>query len=106
MVQKVPFTIKIACFKQNECDENKCICRVGGIGNVIGDRLKALGINKAYMLRELTENMTKQEFIQYMHNEVNANKRQATWAYKSLYGCFTDYQIENKLDETCAKCKQ
>ena len=106
MVKRVPLTFKIACFKQNECDKDKCVCRVGGIGQAIGDRLKALGIDKAYKLREETEEMSKKKFVEFLQCEGNANKRHALWAYKSLYGCVTEDQVDNKLAKTCTKCKK
>ena len=106
MVKRVPLTIKIACFKQDECTKGKCVCTVGGIGKAIGDRLKCAGIDKADKLRRKTKCMSKSEFEEYLKCEGNANIRQARWAYKSLFGCVTETAVENKLAKTCAKCKQ
>ena len=105
MVKRIPLTIKIACFKQDECAEDKCVETVGGISSVIGCRLKKAGVNTADQLRANTKGMRKCEFVDYMKCVANSNVRYAGMAYKSLYGKVTECAVKHKLEETCAKCR-
>ena len=86
MVKSIPTTQKMVCLRQHGCLRRVCIESVGGIGKVLGCRLRQLQIVTAHSLYSKTKCMSQCQFIDWFVTNTKGNRRLAGMAYKTLYG--------------------
>ena len=97
-------TGKIACY-QTRCTKGRVdIQKVAGIGNILGCRLRQLGIKTAKQLQTKTKCLSVCEFKVWMCKQVGANPFQSSLAYTCLHECAPKKLLKEKLCSRTTKC--
>ena len=94
MVKAIPFTKKMMQMQARKSLRGLPIEAVAGIGRVLGNRLRELGIRTALALKTRTKRMSAEKFVRWMKRAVNANCRQSVMSFETLRGRLSRRSIE------------